>query len=643
MSASLGRRLIAFALVLAALALTAAPASALWEPSRLVSKSATEQADVAAEAAISGDGRYLAFQGTIGGLTGIFRKDLQSGQLLPIAVGDAYLLGPATEAQHPSISVDGRYVSFVTPQPLDLADDPQPSSRDVYVADLDSSPPIYELASGLDGSSTGITYEGESGAILATRSALSGDGRKVAFVVEGASNLGGVEGGTPGGQVMVRNLATRRTTLVSVERDPVTGAMEPGVGVKGGAVGEGGAALSGDGSTVAWLGEDLDAQVATVPGTGTEKAEYQEPLWRRVGDGLLAPTRRIVGGPDGPFPDLSKQPCPTGSNATGWLPLGRVESVPQLSADGRTVALIGQPNGFANVFLVDMHDGLTRAQAIRQLTREIPTLEACQATELQSIPTAGPVTDVAISADGRHVAFTTGRQQFPLAPPSLATPAPPGIGLNELYAVDLKGETIERVTAGLGGAPSSSREAAPGLSGASEPSFTADGGKLAFVSVASNLVAGDANGAADAFVAEDVVAAEKQGTTRISPAPPNSPATPKWQLILSARSLPNGNVRLVAVVPAAGGVRAKADAMLATGGRQRKLTAAHGKSRASEPVKVTLVLPRRYQHLARGREGLFATAVVSYRGGAGKPLRGKVAVRFRVHARTHRGGKKGSR
>ncbi|HSR93966.1 MAG TPA: hypothetical protein VLK56_03790, partial [Solirubrobacterales bacterium] len=51
----------------------AAPALALADlgPIELVSKSATEQADEAIAPVLSANGRYLAFQGTIGGLSGV--------------------------------------------------------------------------------------------------------------------------------------------------------------------------------------------------------------------------------------------------------------------------------------------------------------------------------------------------------------------------------------------------------------------------------------------------------------------------------------------------------------------------------------------------------------------------------------------
>src|SRR5262249_1829730 len=152
------------------------------------------------------------------------------------------------DAAAPSISADGRYVSFTTRAALDPVDDTQPNSEDVYVADMAVTPPTYELASALDGSAQAMS--GSSTA--APRVALSGDGRKLAFL-----------NSADGGQIYLRDLDTDQTTLVSVARDPVTGAMEPGVPVPGGGVMNAfaGAALSADGSTVAWVGAHLPAQV----------------------------------------------------------------------------------------------------------------------------------------------------------------------------------------------------------------------------------------------------------------------------------------------------------------------------------------------------------------------------------------------
>ena len=158
---------------------------------------------------------------------------------------------------------------------------------------MSTSPPTYELASVAPGGTAAMSSPSHR---LAAGVALSADGRTVAFVYEG--------------QVYVRDLATRETTLVSVERDPLSGAMEPGVPVAGGAVvrkpilpGQAGAAISADGSAVAWLGAHVPAQVPLAAGEAASIAGFDrlhQPLGRAalaaVADGPLAPTRRIVGG-----------------------------------------------------------------------------------------------------------------------------------------------------------------------------------------------------------------------------------------------------------------------------------------------------------------------------------------------------------
>ena len=61
------------------------------------------------------------------------------------------------------------------------------------------------------------------------------------------------------------------------------------------------------------------------------------------------------------------------SSPQGWVGRRKSNGIPQLSADGRTVALLGNPTEATNVFLVDMRAGLSR-QAVRQLTREIVSI-----------------------------------------------------------------------------------------------------------------------------------------------------------------------------------------------------------------------------------------------------------------------------
>ncbi|HTD08963.1 MAG TPA: hypothetical protein VK680_08745, partial [Solirubrobacteraceae bacterium] len=85
-----------------------------------------EQAESAAESTISGDGRYVAFVGSYGGISGIWRRDVETGEVEQVAPGLARL---------PSISGTGEYVSFTTPEALAPEEDHN-RAPDVYMRDM---------------------------------------------------------------------------------------------------------------------------------------------------------------------------------------------------------------------------------------------------------------------------------------------------------------------------------------------------------------------------------------------------------------------------------------------------------------------------------------------------------------------------
>ena len=120
--------------VLAPLCTGGAPALGdVFGPISLVSQgsvpgaSFVQQANSANDVAVSANGRYVAFDGSFAGHSGVFRRDLLSGEVASVAEGDAAL---------PSISADGRYVSFTTTARLDAENDHN-AAPDVYVRDMD--------------------------------------------------------------------------------------------------------------------------------------------------------------------------------------------------------------------------------------------------------------------------------------------------------------------------------------------------------------------------------------------------------------------------------------------------------------------------------------------------------------------------
>ncbi|HEX3692402.1 MAG TPA: hypothetical protein VHU13_03575 [Solirubrobacteraceae bacterium] len=709
--------LVAAVLVLASVEATPAPAD-VFGPISLSSQSSAQQADYARDPAISGDGRYVAFDGSFGGVTGVWRKDLQSGAVQEVAGGDAEL---------PSISQNGQYVSFTTTSRLSPHDHNE--APDVYVADLlpGSAEPEYELASAVDGSEEGLLYEGRGeatryGALARGRYALSADGRKVVFVTTSVSNLDGP--GTPAMQVAMRDLETDTTQLVSAayppsqHPEPVSGSE--GSGSYGAAYEEGGqvppflpvgayaaprsigASISADGSTVAWLGQNVADQVRLLPGESAI-AKYEEPLWRRIADGPLAPTRRITGGSDpedpacvasgesaigelaspsdpcqGPFATYAEKATP-GTGASG---IGNF--VPCLSADGYTVAFLataplvsfgddfGNTENTSNLYIADMHPGLTRDGALRALTEPASGLGSDLATN-------APVIDLGISADAEKVAFTTMRTVFPLGAPSYVSAPAPVPGMAELFDVDLGDETLTRVTQGYEGGASEQPHVQQTTGedpyfklaradGALSPSYSSSGDTLEFASTAANLVYGDGNtppasatasrefDGSDAFSAPRIEFGSQQAEGYVSSPPATSLPVPEWRLEATAFSRRDGSVLIEVQAPGAGSLRAVARALVPVarvgvvarshhGARRRRLASVAARTVASVAVTVrapglaTLVARPygRYRALVGALAGLSASVNLTFTAQGHPPLHERIMATFaQVRAKARR-------
>ncbi|HEY4451191.1 MAG TPA: hypothetical protein VGN13_06310 [Solirubrobacteraceae bacterium] len=693
----------------------------------LASEDPFQQADYAHDSAISGDGRYVAFDGSFGGATGVWRRDLQTGVVERVAGGDA---------ERPSISADGRFISFTTTARLTPGD--RNEGPDVYVRDMEvrSSQPCaapaegepprpcpFTLASAVDGGEEALSYApsvepAAYGSVASGRSALSADGRNVAFITTAVSDLLGPRPpqppSTPAMQVAVRNLDTRSTRLVSV-RAPASEESQPVSSLENskpvGAVwSEGevpprfatiesygrtppaGASISADGSTVAWLGVNVGEQAALLPGEAPVP-KYAEPLWRRIADGPAAPTRRITGGSDplspaciasgeqavpqqgsagdpcqGPF-EAEVEPTAPGT----WSGEREDNSVPQLSADGYTVAFLANAplaafganfarNGnHSDVYVADMHAGLTRVQSLRALT-ELASGDSAD------LATNAPIVDLGISPDGTQIAFTTKRTVFPLGVPAYVS-APDAVpGMVELFSADLANETLTRVTRGFeGGASEHPHETKQtgedpytiSTDGALSPSFSSNGDTLAFSSTADNLVYGDGNtpppghesatfDGSDAFVVSRILFASSTPEQYVSPPPAEPALTPTWRLFATALSRRDGTVVLHVTVPAPGTLLAAARGTLrvrvkARGRASRRpyraIAATVATRRAGTPgagtITIVLALARRYAALARRSGGLAATVSLVFSPSGHSALRDTVRVRFtRAAART---------
>lgn len=684
-----------------------------------------EQAEEARFPVISANGRYVAFVGRFGGEAGIWRRDLLSGAVEQVAPGQSTM---------PSISASGRYVSFTTDEQLVPADANQ--GPDVYRRDMEpgAGESEYELVSAVNGSEAGATYTytrevhpkeepaTEFGSLADGRSAMSADGEQVVFVTTAQSNLLGGEP-TPAGEVLVRDIAKHETKLVSAEYQPDTGwsserpvqpttdeagfteygaafpsaGQTPRFGVyQGQTDGQAtwlGASISADGSTVAWMGQDLGRQAQLLTQEQAEEPpQTAEPLWRRIDEGPGAPIRRITGGSDPTSPSCVASgeqeipekfispldPC-TGpfehylENAEGlWgSKAGFADFVPQLSANGETVAFITGARELASgeeefenaessddLYVVDMANGLTRVQALRRLT-EIGGGGSTQ----EKIERSSKIVDYSVSPDGSQVAFTTARTQLLLGSPAFVSPLAAAPGMIELFDADLDNDTLTRVTHGFEGEDARSEELpkleVPGTDpyhaeqGAYSPSFSEDGNTLCFASSANNLVYGDGNDAPDAFVVRRVLPPSTVVQQYVSPAPANPALVPAWKLGLTAVSLPDGGVRLFVEVPGGGALRASASAGVlvhrgVTGARPTAHRASRRPTQTLMLVKRTLAttkalvgaggeglvpliltLSPAYRALSSARGGMSAKVSVTFTAPGRPVLHGSLRVTFR--------------
>lgn len=614
-------------------------------------------------AAVSADGRFVAIQTRARNFFadddgdppgsyrtgGIFRFDLGSRGLVKVADGDLFResdnLFLRRGASNPSISADGRYVAFATGQQLVAAD--LNDHIDVYVRDLnlaEEAPGAYRLVSARDGGEAPAAYappafplaSGNPGADVSAGVAISADGTRVAFRTEAASDLPARPGTeTPAGQVFVRDLATLQTTLVTAVRDPATGAMksEPA----GGALG---AALSADGSTVAWTGRRAAEQTHFLGGENTDPS-FNYYLWRRAPFGPGEQTRRVTGlsDPDDPVcrqmqeenPGMETLFTPSG-NGPCFGPLTDQEGnradigsqLPALSADGYTVAFLTgagprplvQSGPGLDLYVTDMHPGLSRKAATTELTRD---------NVGGDLATSAALGSVAAAPDGRYLGLTTSRTKFLL--PALQQVGTPRVvpGPQELYVVDLTARTIERATHSTSGGDAD---------GGAQDGVTVSSGaeRLAFSSFAGNLFFGDANQRADAFV-----------VSRLPEAPAGPPAAGDGEagassvtvdragprVIVRAKAKAGGVVVLTISVPSAGGIKALATAHTGQPPRAHTIASRRTHARGKGTFNVVMRATERFRTALRNDRKLQARIRVAFTPAAGgRRLHASTAVAF---------------
>jgi hypothetical protein len=591
----------------------AAPAHAIYGPAAgglgadivSVDNASDEQANApTTDADISANGQYVVFQtkatnffendGVSGGDPeppgacregGVFRYDRDTGELALVADGTEIALNAKGEcdpsqvlvrgAESPSVSANGQYVVFSSAQQLVPHVNEHNENVEVYERNMDvplgadrAGSGAYTLVSAENGSEQSPVYEnslvpqpipgGNPGAEVWPNSAISANGEFVLFrVAELPSSLPeGSSPTTPPDQLFVRDVRTQTTTLVTRKK---AGELEEG-GPAGGASGP--ATLSADGSTVAWLGAHAPSQAVFLPGEDFDETipYYLWQRWQQPG----AVTRRVTGIADPADPECNPGEGVTQSpTATGpcYGPLTYPENsvtaisgeTPSLSANGYTVAFLTgsslRPNTLKaddlDVFVTSMAPGVTRKAGTRELTLAVNNAQG---------DGNAPITSLALSADGSRIAFVSQRNAF-----VLSEPAPTGgfsklAEQSELYVIDLPANTLERAVIGLEGAE-------PNGATLADPTLSEDGSTLAFVSSASNLIFGDANGFADAFTATF----QTPGGTAAAPAGVNAgmggfslSGISSPELGVSVKRAKDGGITLLVETPGAGKLTAQA-------------------------------------------------------------------------------------
>jgi Tol biopolymer transport system component len=584
---------------------------------------------------------------------GIFRYDRATGGLELVASGNLVVSEGADAgkvlvrgAENPSVSAEGRYVVFSSAQVMVPRSQPGHTENvEVYERDMDVAPGqagAYTLVSAQNGSETPADYEdglvtlpfpgGDPGAEVWPNTSVSANGQYVVFRSgELSSNLpDSPTPTTPAGQLFVRDLQNKTTTLIThtatgSSPGPECGTSASSAGGEPACGANGPASISADGSTVVWLGSHAPSQTVFLPNESLNEA-VPYYLWQRWAE-PGARTRRITGIADPEDPECKPAEEvvePGNPTATGpcYGPLTYPESssqvglntqTPALSGNGYTVAFLTgsslRPNTLKadalDLFVTSMEPGVTRKAGTRELTLAV--------NGAQGNGTA-PISSLAVSADGTHIVFVSQRSAFVLSEPFPVGSFSQSAQQSELYAIDLSTDTLERAILGSEGSE-------PNGSTLANPTVSASGEALAFVSSASNLIFGDANGVADAFLATlqaPVGTATPPSSFNAMQSSFSLTGIASPELGFSVKRAANGDLIVLVETPGAGKLAVRATGTIVTkvGKRDRKkkvvLAQVTGVTHAEGTTTLVLRLAAKYAKDLEKARKLKALVTVDY-------------------------------
>jgi Tol biopolymer transport system component len=344
-----------------------------------VASDGTQANDLSVLPAVSGDGRYVAFEsdatnlvpGDANGRRDIFVRDRQVAETTRVSVASDGTQGSSefgfSQGADASISADGRFVAFQagftnlvagdTNTCVSLPNLPPGECPDIFVHDRQTGQTTR----------VSVASDGTQANDQSFRPAISADGRYVAFASV-ASNLvpgdtNGAQGVFLGTDIFVHDRQTGQTTRVSIASDGTQANRESFAPT-----------VSADGRYVAFL--SLASNLVARDSNGRRNPQLGQDVF--VHDRLTGQTTRVSVASDG-------------RQALG------PSFDPSISADGRRVAFASDAanlvlmdrNGVGDVFVRDRQAGTT--------VRVSVAADGTQANDSSSLP--------AISGDGAAVAF----------------------------------------------------------------------------------------------------------------------------------------------------------------------------------------------------------------------------------------------
>ncbi|HZN65798.1 MAG TPA: CARDB domain-containing protein [Tepidisphaeraceae bacterium] len=418
----------------------------------VVDNSTTPGNAASLEPSISADGRFVAFSSSANNLVAgdannasdVFVHDRTNNRTILVSVNTAGAPGNGASSE-PSISADGRFVSF-TSKATDLIAGDTNLHDDIFIRDLQSNTTFRVSADTAGGNSGDFSAEPFT----------SADGGFVAFTSR-ATDLTTPDNGVDSPAIEVTDVFLRDLGNPNNENDDVTRMVS--VSAVPGPAGElfsGNGrsfdpSVSGDGRWVAFRSEATDL----APGV-TDNNTFRDIYVRDMQTGV---TRLISVGPN------------------GVLANGASDS-PAVSEDGTYVVFSSE----ASNLVANDTNGAVRDVFLHNLVTGVTTLVS--ANQQRTGSANGPSSEPSISTDGQFIAFTSGASDLVTLDGNNAT---------DIFLYDIDTGALNLVSTNVAGTAAGN--------GASADAFVAPGGQfVAFSSTATDLVSGDSNGVADAFV-----------------------------------------------------------------------------------------------------------------------------------------------